>query len=95
MADHRTSELEKKRDALLAGALKNVRSATLAASLVPVALVAAEPTMAYAQDCGFSGAPPCPVPEPEMLLLLGPAAAAMLVRHRRNTNSRRGSTPIK
>jgi hypothetical protein len=68
--------------------LKNVRSATLAAALVPIALVAAQPTDAYAQTCGICGEPPCPIPEPETLLLLGPAAAALLVRNRRNAKAR-------
>ena len=88
MAEHdKTHDLTAKRDALLSGVLKNVRTATLAASLVPVALVAAQPVTTYAQQpCDPSAFPPCDtVPEPATLLLLAPAAAALIVRHRRNS----------
>ena len=76
------SDLEAKRDALFGGALKHARAATLAASLVPVALVTAVPMTVVAQEpCGALG---CAVPEPSTLLLLGGGAAtALLLRSRR------------
>lgn len=79
--DRSRLDLEAKRDALFAGALKNVRSAALAAALVPLALVAWQPSTAYAQPPCPSGG--CSVPEPATLLLLAPAAAALLWRQRR------------
>lgn len=78
-------ELERRGEALFAGPLRHVRSAALAAALVPVGLVAATPVTALAATQP-SGCPPiCPppptVPEPSTLLLLIPAAAGLAARH--------------
>lgn len=56
-----------------------IRSAALIAALVPLAQVAASPVTLSAQ-CP-SACPP-PVPEPGTLVMLAPAAAALLIRHR-------------
>lgn len=85
MFDERSTapDLEAKRRALLARALKHVRSAALAAALVPVAQVAVAPMVVSAQaPCPSGSCPPSPVPEPATLLLMAPAAA-MLLRGRR------------
>lgn len=82
-------ELAVKRDALFAGALKHVRSAALAASLVPVALLAAQPATTYAQQpCPSGGCPTAP--EPATLLLMAPAAAALWWRQRRKGRKEKG-----
>jgi hypothetical protein len=75
-------DLEAGRETLFAGTLRKVRSTALAAALVPVALVAAQPATAYAQTvCNPSSG--CSVPEPSTLLLMAPAAALLWRRHRR------------
>ena len=59
----RTPELRDKTQKLLNGALRHVRAAALAATLVPLGAVAASP--AVAQDCGSAGCPPsAAVPSP-------------------------------
>lgn len=80
------SDLEAKRAALFAGALKHARTAALVASLVPLAQVAVAPMTVSAQcdpNNPPSGGCPTEVPEPATLLLLGGPAAAMLLRRRR------------
>jgi hypothetical protein len=86
--------VDARRESLFPGVLKNVRSATLAASLVPVAMVAAQPATAYAQcdpNCGGMNCPPT-APEPAALLLLGSGAAALALRQRRRKKAERDST---
>ena len=62
-------------------ALKHIRSAALAAALVPLAQVAVAPVSVAAQ---CSGACPPAAPEPATLLLLAPAAGALAWRVRQN-----------
>ena len=52
----RHAELREKTQQLLQGALKHIRAAALAATLVPLGAVAVSP--AVAQDCGTGGCPP-------------------------------------
>jgi hypothetical protein len=79
------SDLEAKRAALFAGALKYARAAALAASLVPLAQIAGVAIVAPLQASGRPCATPAcltVVPEPATLLLLAPAVL-MLLRGRR------------
>jgi hypothetical protein len=78
-------DVEASQQSVLGGALRHVRAATLAASLVPVALITAVPLTVVAEEpCGGSGEPDCPtVPEPSVLMMLAGPAAALLLRRRR------------
>src|SRR5579862_382086 len=58
--EDRQAELREKTQQLLQGALKHVRVAALAATLVPLGAVGA--SRAVAQDCGSGGCPPTETP---------------------------------
>jgi hypothetical protein len=76
-----TAEPGTRRRKVSHAALKHIRSAALAAALVPLAQVAVAP-MSVAAQC--SGACPPAAPEPATLLLLAPAAGALALRVRQN-----------
>jgi hypothetical protein len=59
--------------------MNRLRSAALVATLVPLASVAVMPVTVSAQ---CSACPP-PIPEPAALLMLGPAAAWVIRRHKK------------
>src|SRR5258707_12770104 len=61
--EDRHTELAKKTRELLQGSLKHVRTAALAAALVPLASVAVSRAVAQVQQCSSGGCPPS-VPSP-------------------------------
>jgi hypothetical protein len=89
MSSQNQSDLKARSGSLLSGALKHVRTSTLAASLIPVALVTAVPMTVVAQqpECGSAPLPPCQVPEPSSMLFVGAGAAATLLLRRRSNRS--------
>jgi hypothetical protein len=72
---------DERKQSVTAKARARLGSAALAATLVPVATIAASPVAIYAQNnCGSA---PCPIPEPSTLTLLAPAAGAWWLHRRR------------
>ncbi len=78
----RHEELQKKSRRLLRGTLKHVRAAALASLLVPLGTVAVSPLSAQNLECGGYGQPPCDVPEPNSMLLLGTGLAGLMLAKR-------------
>jgi len=69
---------------LLRGTMKYARGAALVASLVPLGVVATEQVAIAQEDCPIPGScAAVAVPEPSTLLLLAPAAGALLLKRRR------------
>jgi hypothetical protein len=91
MSSQNQSDLKARSGSLLGAALKHVRTRTLAASLIPVAVITAVPMTVVANEpCGGSGdppQPPCEVPEPSSMLFVGAGAAATLLLRRRSNRS--------
>ena len=71
--DLRHAELREKTQQLLRGALKHARAATLAAVLVPLAMVAVSPAVPQAFASDGNGTV---VPEPATSILVGVGAGA-------------------